>query len=74
MVEFRIKTGYCLLHIFILNASAFKGYLLKSGVIDGYDIRTIQEILGHRNLQTTMIYTHIAKRNVLGAKSPLDRS
>jgi len=36
------------------------------------DIRTIQKLLGHSNLQTTMIYTHVAKRNVLGIKSPLD--
>lgn len=39
----------------------------------GYDIRTIQGLLGHRNLQTTMIYTHVATKNILGVKSPLDR-
>src|SRR3990172_6371841 len=38
----------------------------------GYDIRTIQELLGHTSLQTTMIYTHVAKKNILGVKSPLD--
>jgi integron integrase len=38
----------------------------------GYDIRTIQELLGHNNLQTTMIYTHVAKKNKLGVKSPFD--
>ncbi|MEE4354596.1 MAG: integron integrase, partial [Desulfatiglans sp.] len=38
----------------------------------GYDIRTIQELLGHKNLQTTMIYTHVAKKNIFGVKSPLD--
>ncbi len=39
----------------------------------GYDIRTIQELLGHQNLQTTMIYTHVAKKNILGVRSPLDK-
>ena len=38
----------------------------------GYDIRTIQELLGHVNVQTTMIYTHVARKNKLGVKSPLD--
>jgi site-specific recombinase XerD len=40
---------------------------------NGYDIRTIQELLGHRNLQTTMIYTHVASKNLLGVRSPLDK-
>lgn len=39
---------------------------------NGYDIRTIQELLGHANFQTTMIYTHVATKNILGVKSPLD--
>jgi len=38
----------------------------------GYDIKMIQELLGHANLQTTMIYTHVAKMNILNVKSPLD--
>jgi len=38
----------------------------------GHDIRTIQELLGHASLQTTMIYTHVAGKNILGVKSPLD--
>jgi len=37
-----------------------------------YDIGTIQELLGHSNVQTTMIYTHVAKKNKLGVKSPMD--
>ncbi len=40
----------------------------------GYDISTIQELLGHSNVQTTMIYTHVAAKNRLGVKSPLDDS
>lgn len=48
---------------------SFATHLLENG----YDIRTIQELLGHSNLQTTMIYTHVAKRNILGVRSPLDK-
>ncbi len=38
---------------------------------DGYDVRTVQELLGHSSVNTTMIYTHIAEKNKLGARSPL---
>jgi integron integrase len=47
---------------------SFATHLLEKG----YDIRTIQELLGHANVQTTMIYTHVAEKNRLGVRSPLD--
>lgn len=47
---------------------SFATHLIEAG----YDIRTIQELLGHNNVQTTMIYTHVAQRNKLSVTSPLD--
>ena len=40
---------------------------------NGYDIRTVQELLGHRDVSTTMIHLHVMRKGALGVKSPMDR-
>ena len=47
---------------------SFSAHLLKNG----YDIRAVQELMGHKDVATTMVYTHVSDKPGLGIRSPVD--
>jgi hypothetical protein len=56
----------------IQAAGAVLGVHVSQSLEDGYDLRTVQELLGRKDVKTTMVYTHVLNRGPQGVRSPVD--
>ena len=65
--------GWSPAELLVATGHTFRHFLATHPLAQGQEIRTIQELMGHSDLNTTLIYTHVLKRGPLGVNSPADQ-